>query len=74
MVSTQRDWYMVSSLMRKHVEPLRSGRAAGSDGAALHSAQFRKLHTPEMEPEVNSQESTFIVRDTGQQIVPREGN
>lgn len=38
-----RDWYMVSSLMTKHVKPLRSGRAAGSDGAGVHSAQFRKL-------------------------------
>lgn len=68
---------MVSSLMTKHVKPLRSGRAAGSDGAGVHSAQFRKLQTPEMEPGVNSQESTFIVTDTGrvgQQNVPREGN
>lgn len=32
------------------VSPLGRGRAAGSDGAGEHSAQFRKLQRPEMEP------------------------
>lgn len=45
MVSTQkeRDWYMVSSLMTKHVSPLRRDRVAGSDRAGERSTQFRKL-------------------------------
>lgn len=68
---------MVSSLMTKHVSLLGRGRAAGSDGAQVHSAQFRKLQTPEMEPEVNSQVNIYIFMNTGRiglQNVPRKGN
>lgn len=75
----ERDWYMVSSLMTKHVRPLGRGRTAGSDGVGVHSAQFRKLQTPEMEPEVNSQVNVYIhiifnTGWTGLQNAPREGN
>lgn len=68
---------MVSSLMTKHINPLGRGRAAGSDGAGEHTVQFRKLHSPEMELEVNSLESTFIFMNKGRiglQNVPRGGH
>lgn len=54
------DWYMVFSLTTQHVGPLGRGRAAGSDGAGVHSAQFRILQTPERKPGVNRRVNIYI--------------
>lgn len=51
---------MVSFLMRKHVRPLGRGRAAGNDGARVHSAQFRKFQTPEIQPVMTSGVNFYI--------------